>query len=445
MARSNARLWRWLAGGLAAIVIAALVVPFVVPLSRFIPEITQIASEKLGQPVAIAGLRLQLLPVPGVVISGLGVGRHGEIRIESAKVEPELLAWLAGHKVIDEISADKVQVREAAIRMFETMPKSKGAGEPVLVRRIVLHDVKFEHAGLRLPEFDLDVALAPGLGLDRALFRTRDGAFTLAVTPQGRGEARVELKAKKWRLPVAAAPLVFASLHASGALRAGELLLPRIDGRLYGGSLAGNARIEWTRGWRLAGKAHLSGVDLAPVEQALGKPARLTGRLSGNATYSARARVAGELGSALALDAPFRIEGGEYHGIDLSRVAELPLGKLSPGGRTRFDELHGILALRGKHVNINAICARSSVLVAAGNVAIAPDQKLSGKLDVSIAKTKGFVGVPVELAGTTSEPSVKLTTGGTIGAVLGTLLLPGIGTTLGASAGGRLEGKAECK
>ena len=445
MARSKARFWRWLAAGLAAIVVAALVIPFLVPMSRFIPEITQLASEKLGQPVTISGLRLQRLPVPGAVISGLDVGRHGEIRIESAKVRPGLLAWLAGHKVIDKISADRVQVGEAAIRMFETMPKSKGAGEPVLVRRIVLHDVKFEHAGLRLPEFDLDVALAPGLGLDRALFRTRDGAFTLAVTPGGRGQAYVELAARKWRLPVVAAPLVFTSLHASGALRAGELRLPKIAGRLYGGSLAGNARIEWTRGWRLTGKADVSGVDLAPIQHALGKPAKLTGRLSGNATYSAHARAAGGLGNALVLDAPFRIEGGDYHGIDLSRVSELPMGKLAQGGGTRFDELHGILALRGKRVSISALCARSSALAAAGHVEIAPDQKLSGALDVSLASSKGYVGVPVDLAGTTSEPSVKLTTGATIGAVIGTILLPGIGTTLGASAGGVFDGKAECK
>lgn len=443
MARSKASFWRWLAGGLAAIVVAALVIPFLVPLSRFIPEITQLASEKLGQPVTISGLRLQLLPVPGVALFGLGVGRHGEIRIESAKVEPDLLAWLAGHKVIRKVSADKVRLRQAALKLLENLPKSKG--EPVLVRRLVLHDVKLELTGLQLPAFDLEADLAPELGINRALFKTRDGALTLSVEPQGRGEARVDLAARKWRLPIASAPLVFASLRARGALHAGGLQLPRIDGRLYGGAVSGNVHVEWQRGWRVTGKADVAGVDLAPIQHALGKPAKLTGRLSGNATYSAHARAAGGLGDALVLDAPFRVEGGEYHGIDLSRVAELPMGKLSQGGGTRFDDLHGILALRGKRVSISALCAKSSALAAAGHVEIAPDQKLSGALDVSLASSKGYVGIPVDLAGTTAEPSVKLTTGATIGAVIGTILLPGIGTTLGASAGGVFDGKAECK
>lgn len=444
MANPKRSWWRWLVAALVAIVVIAFVVPFVVPLSRFIPEITRVASEKLGQPVAISGLRLQILPVPGVAISGLIVGRKAEISIERARVEPSLLAWLTGHKVIDLISADKVRVSDAAIRMFEAMPRSKGAAEPVLVRRVVLREVSFEHAGLQLPQFDLEVALAPGLGIRQALLRTRDGALRVAVTPQNAREAKIDLAAKKWRLPVTAAPLVFDTLAAHGTLARDVIELPRIDGRLYEGTLAGNARLEWGKDWNLAGKAELSRIDLAPLEQALDKPAKLTGRLSANASFSSRARAAGELGEALALDAPFHVDGGEYHGLDLSRVAELPLGKLAPGGATRFDELRGVLALHGRRVRVTAICAKSPLLTAAGHVEIAPDQRLSGKLDVSIAKTKGYVGVPIELAGTTSDPGVKLTTGATIGAVLGTVLLPGIGTTLGASAGGKLEGKAKC-
>ena len=145
------------------------------------------------------------------------------------------------------------------------------------------------------------------------------------------------------------------------------------------------------------------------------------------------------------VDAPFEVLGGEWHGVDLSRVAELPLGKLAQGGTTRFEQLRGDLSLRGRRVEVNKICVRSPSLVAAGNIAIAPDQSLSGKLDVSVAKTGGFVGVPVAVSGTTVDPSLSLTRAGVIGAVIGTVLLPGIGTSLGLSAGGRLEGKTECQ
>jgi hypothetical protein len=66
-------------------------------------------------------------------------------------------------------------------------------------------------------------------------------------------------------------------------------------------------------------------VDLAPVQQALGKKPRLTGRLKAEATFGAKARSAEQLANALALDAPFEVVGGAWQGIDLTRVTELPL------------------------------------------------------------------------------------------------------------------------
>jgi hypothetical protein len=176
----------------------------------------------------------------------------------------------------------------------------------------------------------------------------------------------------------------------------------------------------------------------------MGKPARLSGRLKGDATFSSRAKTPALLASVLALDGPFELEGGAYQGVDLAKAADIT-GKPAAGDATTFEELRGLLQLRGKQVRISALCVRSPKVVAGGNVEIAPDQRLSGKLDISVAKTGGFVGVPVSLGGTTSEPSVTPTKGYVIGAVIGTVLLPGIGTSIGSSIGSRIEGTSDCK
>ena len=136
--------------------------------------------------------------------------------------------------------------------------------------------------------------------------------------------------------------------------------------------------------------------------------------------------------------------GGAYQGVDLAKAADIT-GRSALGDATPFDELKGTLQVRGKRLRIEQLCVRSKRLVAGGYVEVAPDQSLAGKLDVSIAKTGGFAGVPVALSGTTSDPSIRPTKGYIIGAALGTVLLPGIGTGLGASAGGALEGKSDCK
>lgn len=434
---------RWTLGILAVLIVAVLAAPFLIPVSGFIPQLADLASKKIGQPVAIEGLELHLVPTPRAVAKGIRIGKRDEVRIGELEIVPELLPLLAGHRVLSLIRAEKVELKQSALDIPKTMPKEP-AGEPVAVKRIVLRQVKLQHAVLKMPEFDAEADLGGSNAIEQARFETRDGALRLRVDPQPAGTAKVELQARKWTLP-AGAPLSFDALAAEGTLKGTQLELPKIQGRLYGGSVVGSARVNWQKLFQLNGKLDLAGIDLAGVQKALGRPAKLTGRLSAKSVYSASAKAADQLANALVLDAPFEVADGAWQGMDLARVVELPLGKLTPGGATKFDELKGKLAVRGRTIRVNELCARATGLVAGGYAEIAPDQKLSGKLDVSVAKTGGFVGVPVALAGTVADPSVSLTKGAAIGAVIGTVLLPGIGTAAGASAGARVEGGSGCK
>ncbi|MGA8004795.1 MAG: AsmA family protein [Burkholderiales bacterium] len=438
------RKWLWALFVLFGLLATALVVPFLVPLEGYIPGLTKRVSDAIGEPVSITDLRLQLLPTPRVAIIDLKLGRKNEVSIERASIVPDLLLLVSSEVVLHEIRADGVRIKASALELLKKLPQGGGSGG-VLVRRIVLRHVNYEQRALRLPEFNVTVDLSAVPSATVVRVSTDDGQFRATLAPQGDGRSHLTVSAHKWRLPIAAAPLLFDSLEADGVLQHGRLDFSQVNGKLYGGTLVGSADTRWGGTWRIAGKAQLAGLELVPLQAALGKPARLSGRLSAHVTYSALASSGGQLGYALVLDAPFEVAGGEWHGVDLSRIAELPLGKLSEGGTTKFERLKADLALRGKDVQLNKICVRSPSLTAAGNIAIAPDQALSGKLDVSVAKTKGFVSAPVAVSGTTADPSLSLTKAGVIGAVIGTVLLPGIGTSLGLSAGGRLEGKTECQ
>ncbi|MGA7984748.1 MAG: AsmA-like C-terminal region-containing protein [Burkholderiales bacterium] len=438
------RKWLWALLVFIGLLIAALAVPFLVPLSGYIPQLTRRVSDRIGQPVSITDLRLQLLPTPRLAIIGLKLGRKDELSIERGSIVPDLLLLLSGEVVLREIRADRVHIKHSALDLLDKLPKGGGGGG-ILVQRIVLRHVTYVQRALSLPQFNVvvDLSVVPAATVVRV--STDDGALKATLDPQGTGQSHLRIQARGWRLPFAVVPLLFESLEADGVLQSGRLNLPVVKGRLYGGTLAGSLNLRWGKQWGIDGKADLAGINVVPVQSAFGKPARLSGQLNANATYSARARSAAQLAGTIWVDAPFEVLGGEWHGVDLSRVAELPLGKLARGGTTKFEQLRGDLTLRGKRVEVNKICVRSPSLVAAGNIAIAPDQSLSGKLDVSVAKTGGFVGVPVAVAGSTADPSISLTKAGLIGAVVGTVLLPGIGTSLGLSAGSRLEGKTECQ
>lgn len=429
---------RWSLIGVAILAAVAIATPFLVPVSHFIPELTRVASEKLGQPVAIDELRLHILPTPRVVASGIAVGRKMDLTIGELEIVPELMSFVSGPRAIRLIQAERVFVQESALAIPKSMPKSQG-GEPILVRQLVLKEVNLQHSKFRVPQFDADVALGEAFALQRALLETRDGSMKLELD----ATRAFTFSAREWILP-AGAPLKFDTLIVQGTLKGESLDLTKIEGLLYGGKIAGKARASWAKQWQVSGNAALAGVDLVPVQQALGKPAKLSGRLKADAAFSSRARTPAQLGNALAVDGPFEVQGGAYQGVDLSKAGDIT-GKPALGDATTFEEIRGLLQLRGKQVKINQLCVRSPKLVAGGHVEIAPDQKLSGKLDISVAKTGGFVGVPVSLGGTTSDPSVTPTKGYVIGAVIGTVLLPGIGTSLGSSIGSRIEGTSDCK
>lgn len=429
---------RWSLIGVAALAAIAVGVPFLAPVSHFIPELTRIASEKLGQPVTIDDLRLHLVPTPRVVAKGIAVGRRIDVTIGELEIVPDVMSFISGPRAIREIRAARVVVQESALVIPKGMPKGAG-GEPIRVRRLVLKDVTVHHSKVKLPQFDADVALGEAFALEHALLEARDGSMRLEIE----GNKSFAFTAKQWTLP-AGAPLRFDALVVQGTLKGEQLDLTKIEGLLYGGEIAGTARANWTKQWQVTGNAKLAGVDLVPVQQALGKTAKLSGKLKADAAFSSRARTPDQLGNALALDGPFEVLGGAYQGVDLSKAGDLT-GKPALGDATTFEELRGLLQLRGKHVKLSELCVRSPRVVAGGNVEIAHDQKLSGKLDISVAKTGGFVGVPVSLGGTTADPSLTPTKGYVIGAVIGTVLLPGIGTSIGSSIGSRIEGSSGCK
>jgi len=441
--RSIPRAVRWLLVVVALLVGAAVAVPFLVPVSRFIPEITQSASGSIGQPVAIAGLTAKLLPTPRLVATGIRIGKKDEVVIGELEIVPELLSLLSGPRAIRLLRAEKVELKEAALSIPDRMPKT--GGEPTQVRQVVLRDVRLQHSALKLPPLNIEVEMDSGQEFESARIDTSDGAFALLLTPDRAGKTTVKLEASGWRLPLAAAPLVFDSLKADGVLTGKRLELSNIDGRQYGGTLKASARVDWSKSWQVAGNAVLAGVDLAGAQRALGIDPRLSGRLGANAKIAATAKSPDQLANVLAVDGPFNVAEALYRGVDLTKVVDLT-GSKGAGGSTRFDELRGVLQLRGKRVRINNLCAKSSALRAAGFVEVAPDQSLTGRLDISIAKTGGFANVPVALSGTRHDPIVRPTTGYTVGAVLGTVLLPGVGTALGGSAGAAAEGKAaDCR
>ena len=109
---------------------------------------------------------------------------------------------------------------------------------------------------------------------------------------------------------------------------------------------------------------------------------------------------------------------------------------MNRGGQTALDTLAGQVHTQGANIQLSNLVASSGVLSATGNVNISPARTLSGRVNVDMAP--GIIGVPLQVGGTVDAPSVTLTRGAMVGAAVGTVLAPGIGTGAVASLGDKM-------
>ena len=192
----------------------------------------------------------------------------------------------------------------------------------------------------------------------------------------------------------------------------------------------------------LQGQLDTRDLDLSLVGD---KAPPLSGRLEAQTTLSARAANLGGLLEVLQTQSRFTVRNAVVHGIDLAKAVKT-VG-LNRGGETPLDVLAGQVRTQGKAIQLSNLVASSGVLSASGNVAVAPSRTLSGRINVELgssvlpAAAKGAVGVPLVVGGTLDAPEVTLTRAALIGAAIGNVIMPGMGTGAGASLGDKVGEK----
>jgi hypothetical protein len=202
-----------------------------------------------------------------------------------------------------------------------------------------------------------------------------------------------------------------------------------------GGKLAGKLTLQAGPAQLLQGSLSTTNVEVA----ALTAPSRpLSGRLDATTTLRAPLQDMGKLSETLQTQTQFTVRNAVVHGIDL-RQAVRTVG-LSRGGSTALDVLTGRLSTQGTTWRLTQLAASAGNLSASGQVAMAADKSLSGRIDVDLAAaaTGSAIGVPLVVGGTVDNPSVTLSRGALIGAAIGTAVMPGVGTGAGAKLGDRL-------
>ena len=425
----------------AAVVAVAIAVPFLISLDDYIPRIEKEASAKLKEPVKIGRIRVSALPVPHVVIDGITVGKTEDLKVGKVTVTPELGSLLSPTKVIRSIEIDSLVMTQKAIDKIPVWSRQEGnTDQPPALR---IGSIRLDDALVKLDKtsfgpFDARVRLDDKGRPEEASLTSRDGKLKAVITPEGSSYA-ISASAKSWKVPVGP-PIVFDELEITGVATLSNATFSRISAKLYGGTAIGKAAVAWQKGLQLKGNFEMSQVELKNLVPIVSPGTKMSGRLNAKPVFSATAADGPQLLSALHLETPFDVQNGVLHGVDIQKAAMNLIKQGSGGGETHFDQLSGRVVRDRLAYKFSGLKISSGVLAADGDVGISPRQELSGRVNAKVNALGTSASVALNVSGTVQSPSL-LPTGGTMaGAALGTVLLPGIGTGVGAKAGQMIEG-----
>jgi uncharacterized protein involved in outer membrane biogenesis len=426
---------------IAVLVAAAIAIPFFVSVDDYVPRMEKEASDKLKEPVKIGKIHLAGLPVPHVVIDAITVGKTGDLKVGKVTVTPELSSLFSATRVIRSIEIDSLVLTQKAIEKIPVWTKQDGKPDqpsPVRIGSLRLSDALVKLDKTSFGPFDARVTLDDKGQPGEASITTRDGKLKAVVTPEN-SKYTIIATARSWTLP-AGPPIVFDELEIRGVATLTEADFSQVTAKLYGGTAVGKVAVGWQKGLQLKGNVDLAQIELANLVPIVSPGTNMSGRLNAKPVFSAAAADGSQLLAALHVETPFDVQHGVLHGVDIEKAAMKMIGKGGGGGETHFDRLAGHVVRDHLAYKFSGLKISSGVLAADGDVGISPHQDLSGRVNAKVNALGASATVALNVSGTVHSPSL-MPTGGTIaGAAIGTAILPGIGTGVGAKAGQMIEG-----
>ena len=423
-----------------------LILPFLIPMQAYLHQAENITSEKLGQPVAIGSVHLQLLPSPRVSASDIVVGAHEELKLAGLVLAPTMASLFSDTKILD-VSISKPIVKKSALDFVAALKTSSNSVSSVNIRHIKIDELQLVWPNIKLPIMNAEATLTSENKLESATVKTADGKLSADVTPRATpngDEQLIVVNANKWTLPVGL-PLLLDKATVEMHLKGNRLTIPNMNIALYGGKLKGDAVASWPKNkskasWRVSGNLSIDNLSVQQPSRMLSRAVYLSGSLFSKGNFSSTAKDAGALADSLQANMPFKVNNGVLHGLDLVRVASLLLKQNQSGGETQFDVLSGALNVSGKQYLLRDLKISSGLLAATGQVKVKPNKALDGAIEVEVKSGMGMAAIPLNVSGTVDHPVVLPSKAALAGAVAGTAILgPGVGTSLGVKAAGAVD------
>ena len=436
------------------------------------------ASAWLQQPVRIADARAQILPRIAIQLHGVQVGEPARLSLADVEVSTGLGGLLSrrveGAEII--VADSRVELPlPFAIPSGGTdaaAPADEAGGFTVAsISRIALDDVRIVSRGREI-SVSADAALA-GSRLDLNSFTATSGetsieasgvvaleprldatieaaanrldlddllALAEAFTPEQRAQARPD--AEGLRVPGritaklsagegTAAGVQVRQLAANLVAQGDRVTLSPASFELFGGRYEGSLDASLAGALTLSIKSRIEDLDVAQLAAFGGVPGAISGRLSGNGTFSGRgADIAAVLEAARGTGS-VTIADGVLPGLELVRTVVLFFGRpaedAQESGGSRFSRIAASFSLDRQVVRSDSLTMQSpDVDVAAAGTLVIPTKALEGRANLLLSEALSAragtdlrrytlqgqrVVLPATIGGTLSKPRVMIDAG----------------------------------
>lgn len=388
--------WGMIGAGLFVLLIAALfVVPALLPMQAYRGAIEQMLAEKLKQPVHIGQMEGRLLPTPHLLLGDIAIGDAKQVKVKQAQADFSFAALTSQVRRVTALELVGVEV--GGFTQASDWLQQIAADHRYPVSRIVLSQGKLDADGISISDLEgmLDFDAAGKLSSGKLSALAHKFEVEMHATPEQKLQLAFSLRDSA--LP-SLPNWVFEDLKAAGELKADELRITDLDGRILGGALNGEVRINWRSGWRVQGALMARVIPLQNINKLL------SGDLDGSARFQAQSASVGKLADAAILNGTFSVGKGMISGVDVIETARLHSREPLPGGRTHFDALSGELFYANDVYQFRPIKLSDSVVKVAGALTVNRGQ-LSGNVIADLSVRGGSVGL--QIGGTADSPSLS--------------------------------------
>ena len=378
---------------------ALFAIPYFVPMRDYMPKAEQMLSARLHQPVHIGRLSGRILPMPRLDVGEIYIGDAKQFQADEAKINFALIGIFTDEKPVTSIEFQGVKVRGAWLTNVSEWLQKMANEEMYPISRMVFSQGTVDADLFELTGIEGTLDFDPGGKFTQTNLRANAGKYALGISVNPEDRLQVTLSVHGSALPLLP-NWTFDELTAKGELNKNELMISNFDGRLLGGTLQGNASINWHAGWRAQGALNAKMINMQNFSKLL------DGNVEGSARFKMTSLDLKGLADSVTLDGGFSSKDGTISGLEIVKTVRTRSKENLPGGRTRYDGLTGVVSYANGVYRFNQMKINASGLTANAVFEVDAKQQLSGKVNVSLSLPDTGPPVDLQIGGLVSSPTL---------------------------------------